>query len=330
MKCLFRAAVAVLACWTGAAAIAQESPTIDEVLSGVVGLVATVPGDARTADALGTERQGHGAVIDSDGLVLTIGYLILEAEAVSLTTAGGRTVPAEIVAYDHDSGFGLVRASTPIDARPFPMADSTALSEGDEVLIAGGSGLETLMAARIVSRRTYTGYWEYLLENAIFTMPAYPFFGGAALIDKDGRLVAVGSLYVEDAAHPGAFSPGNMFVPVEALKPILGDMLATGRPAGAGHPWLGISTVPAPRGLAVSRVAAGGPGAAAGVEEGSLIVGLDGAPIKDQEDFYRRIWTKGDPGIAVLLTLIDASGEPREVEVTTVDRYDWLKLKRGN
>jgi len=205
------------------------------------------------------------------------------------------------------------------------MADSTESGPGDEVLIAGAGGVDNLARARIVSRRTFTGYWEYLLEDAIFTMPPYPDFGGAALIDKEGRLVAVGSLFVEDAAHPGSFSPGNMFVPVEALKPILADMLTMGRAAGPGHPWLGLYTQPAGRGLAVSRVAAGGPAATAGIMAGSMLLGIGGTPISGQEDFYRRLWAKGEPGVSVTLTLIDPDGEPREVEIVTGDRYDWLK-----
>lgn len=321
---------AALASWPGGAATAQENPTIEEVLSGVVGLAATVPADARTAEGLGTERRGHGVVIDSSGLVLTIGYLILEAESVSLTMADGTVVPAEIVGYDHDSGFGLVRAAEEVDARPLPMADSAEVAPGDEVVVAGSGGPDTLIAARIVSRRTYTGYWEYLLENAIFTMPAYPSFGGAALIDKQGRLVGIGSLYVQDAGQPDTFSPGNMFVPVEALQPVLADLMTAGRPDGPNHPWLGLFTTPAARGLGVTQVARDGPAATAGIREGSLVVGLDGMPIRDQEDFYRRVWAKGEPGVTVRLMLIGPDGEPGEVEVVTGDRYDWLRLNPAN
>lgn len=326
MKSLCRATVAALACWSGGVAMAQETPTVDEVLSGIVELSAVVPADARTADTLGTERGGHGIVIDANGLVLTIGYLILEAESVSLTAADGATVPAEIVGYDYGTGLGLVRATGPLAARPVPMADSTESGPGDEVLIAGAGGVENLIAARIVSRRTFAGYWEYMLEDAIFTMPPYPNFGGAALLDKEGRLVAVGSLFVEDAAHPDSFSPGNMFVPVEVLKPILADMLTTGRAAGPRHPWLGLYTQPAGRGLIVSRVAVGGPAAAAGIVAGSMLLGLDGEPIGGQEDFYRRLWAKGEPGVSVTLTLVDPEGEAREIKVITGDRYDWLRL----
>lgn len=308
---------------------AQQAPTIDQVLSGVVRLHATIPGDARTAIALGTEREGHGVVIDSDGLVLTIGYLILEADTVSLTTADGRTVPATIVAYDHNSGFGLVRADATLDARPVPMADSSRSAPGDEVIVAGSGGAAELMAAHIIARRNFAGYWEYLLENAIFTMPAYPHYGGAALFDKQGRLLAIGSLLVQDAAEPGMYSPGNMFVPVEALKPVLADLMTRGRPAAPAHPWLGVFTTPAERGLAVVRVSPDGPADAAGVEPGSLILGVEGAPVTSHEDFYRRVWARGAPGVTVRLTLVDPDGEAREIAIVTGDRYDWLKLKAG-
>lgn len=312
-----------------AAAPAQQAPTISEVLSGVVGLHATIPDAARTAGALGTEREGHGVVIDSDGLVLTIGYLILEADSVVLTTASGRTVSATIVAYDHNSGFGLVRADAKLDARPVPMADSTRSAPGDEVIVAGSGGPTQLMAARIISRRTFAGYWEYLLEDAIFTIPPYPSYGGAALFDKRGNLLAVGSLLVQDAAESGLYSPGNMFVPVEALKPVLADLMTGGRPATPPHPWLGLFTTPAERGLAVVRVSPDGPAESAGIVPGSVIVGVEGAPVADQEDFYRRVWARGAPGVTVRLTLIEPDGEAREVAIVSGDRYDWLRLRKG-
>ncbi len=329
MKCL-RSLFTVLAVLslTAAPADAAEPPTVESVLGAVVALHAEIPSGARTADSLGIERDGHGVVIDSDGLVLTIGYLILEAERVTVATVGGTAVPARILAYDHATGFGLLRAEGKLGVRPMAMAKSADAEPGDRVLVAGAGGAAFAIQAHIVSRRSFAGYWEYMLDEALFTMPPHPVFGGAALIDAEGHLLGIGSLYVNDAIGPGEFSPGNMFVPIDLLKPILADLIADGRSSAPSRPWLGLYTQEAPQGLFVSRVAVDGPAQRAGVLPGSLVLGVDGSPVRGQEAFYRRVWAAGPPGVTIRLTLIDPTGEPKEVAVVTADRTDWLVLKR--
>lgn len=326
MKDLRAVIVAVLAIPLAATAGADDRPTIDSVLGAVVAIRAEIAPQARTAETLGTQRNGYGVVIDSDGLVLTIGYLILEAESVAVAAREGPPVPARIVGYDHASGFGLLRTERPLGVRPMAFAESAAAREGDLVLVAGAGGPDFAIRAHIVSRRLFTGYWEYMLEEAIFTVPPYPVFGGAALIDPDGGLLGIGSLFVNDAVAPGEFSPGNMFVPIDLLKPILADLLADGRSSVPPRPWLGLNTREVPGGLLVGHVAVDGPAQMAGVLPGSLVLGLDGRPIESQESFYRAIWAAGPPGVTIRLTLIDPTGEPREVEIVTADRYDWLGL----
>ena len=306
---------------------AAEPPTIESVLGAVVALHAEIPADARTAESLGTERDGHAVVIDSSGLALTIGYLILEAETVTLAAAGGVPVPAEILAYDHATGFGLLRAERPLKVRPMALARSALAEDGDRVVVAGAGGADQAITAQIVSRRSFAGYWEYMLDEAIFTVPPHPIFGGAALIDSAGRLLGIGSLFVNDAVAPGEFSPGNMFVPIDLLKPILADLIADGRSSTAPRPWLGLYTQEAPQGLFVSRVAGDGPAQRAGILPGSLVLAIDGRPIRTLESFYREVWAMGAPGVTVNLTLIDPTGEPREVAVVSGNRSDWLGLK---
>ena len=321
-------AAALLAAAAAPPAAAAEPPTVEAVLGAIVALRAEIAPSARTAETLGTQRDGHGVVIDSDGLVLTIGYLILEADSVTVATAHGAKVPARIVAYDHATGFGLLRAEQPLGVRPMALAESADADLGDLVLVAGAGGPDYAMQARIVSRRGFTGYWEYMLDEALFTMPPHPVFGGAALIGADGRLLGIGSLFVNDAMGPGEFSPGNMFVPIDLLKPILADLIADGRSAESPRPWLGLYTQEAAEGLFVSRVAVDGPAQRAGILPGSLVLGIDGKPIRSQEAFYRSIWAAGAPGVTIRLTLIDPLGEPREVDVVTGDRYDWLGIAR--
>ncbi|MCK5275183.1 MAG: serine protease [Alphaproteobacteria bacterium] len=320
---------ALLLIVTAHSAAAADPPTVESVLGAVVLLQSEVPADARTAMSLGRQRYGNGIVIDSDGLIVTIGHVILEADAVTVTTGGGKTVPAHVVAYDHPTGLGLVRADEPLDVRPMAFADSAGAQVGDPVIVAGAGGPETAIQAHIVSRRGFVGYWEYILDDAIFTMPPYNVFGGAAMVDANGRLLGIGSLFVPDAVGPGEHGPGNMFVPVDLLKAILADLIADGRSPQSVRPWLGMITRETHGGLFVARASRDSPAQLAGIRSGSILVGLQGKSIKSQEDFYRRLWASGAPGVTVRLSVIDPKGEPRDVDVVTSDRYDWLRFKPG-
>lgn len=292
-------------------------------LHAVVGVRATVPSTARSADTLGQERAGGGVVIDADGLVLTIGYLIMEADETEIILQDGRVVPADVVAYDYDTGFGLLRPLARLNAPPIELGDSTDLPAQTRVLVAGPDGPSP---ALVVSRREFAGYWEYLLPDAIFTSPPYPSFGGAALIGSDGRLLGIGSLIVADAAAPGQQLPGNMFVPISALKPIMADMLRVGRSAKAPRPWLGLNAQEMRGHVFISRVTPDGPADKAGVGANAIVTAVDGKPVSTLAEFYRAIWSLGEAGVAVPLTLLEASRGEREVEVTSGNRYDFLRL----
>ena len=303
---------------------------VAEVLGAVVKLSAEVPAEARTASQLGTRREGHAAVIDSDGLAVTIGYLILEAEKVDLTMADGKTVPARVLAYDHETGFGLVRALQPLGVKPLRLGDSAVARDGAPVLVAGHGGTANASAARVVARRDFAGYWEYLLEDAIFTAPPVPSFGGAALIDSGGRLIGIGSLIIPDAAGPQTHSPGNMFIPINVLKPIMADLLERGRSGRPRHPWIGVYTMEGSGHLFVGRVAKDGPAAEAGLAAGDIIVGVAGQPVAGQIDFYRKLWAQGAPGTEIRLSVLKSGKGLTETTVKSTDRYSWLRFSRGN
>ncbi|WP_375592674.1 S1C family serine protease [Algihabitans albus] len=299
-------------------------------LDAVVGLRALIPGDARTAATLGTERQGSGVLIDAQqGLVLTIGYLVMEAGSVELLLPDGRIVGAEVTAYDYDSGFGLVRADRPLGLPAMPLGDSSAdAEERSEVLVAAFVGNDRLIGpAIVVSRRDFAGYWEYLLPDAIFTTPPHPGFGGAALVSRQGELLGIGSLHVGDAgsSSAGGTLAGNMFVPIQALHPIYDDLLTHGRANTEPRPWLGLHTVEVGGRLLVQRVTPGGPADQAGIEPLDAVLAVSGEDIADQADFYRKIWALGGAGVEVPLTLLRSSG-PRQTRVRSIDRYDFLKL----
>ena len=305
---------------------AQDS-SLKDLLAAVVKISAEVPAEARTARGLGTRREGNGVVIDSDGLVLTIGYLILESESARIGLADGKSVPARVVAYDHETGFGLLRAETALGVKPLDLGDSERLTEKKMVLVAGHGGKSSAIGAFVVSRRDFAGYWEYLLENAIFTSPPHPNFGGAALIDENGTLVGIGSLIVPNAAAAGEVSvPGNLFVPINALKPILGDLLAKGRAARTPRPWLGLYSEEVHGRVFVTRVPPGGPAHAAGLRPGDLILAIAGKPVNALAGYYRKLWSLGRAGVAVPLTVLHGD-TTNEMIVHSIDRYDWFIRK---
>jgi S1-C subfamily serine protease len=322
------ACAGLLAVLSGPAKAAPSS--IEEVLKAVVKVEATVPADARSADTLGTTRQGHGAVIGADGLILTIGYLVLEADAVTVTQHDGSVLPAAVVAYDYNSGFGLIRTIRPVNATPLTLGDSAALKSENVAVAVSHGGPDAAIPVRIAARRDFTGYWEYLLEDAVFTTPPFPEFGGAALLNQNGELVGIGSLLVADAEEAGAYGPGNMFLPINTFKTIKDELVASGRTQRPSRPWLGLYTEELRGRLFVQRVAKGGPAAAAGIDKGDIVVSVGDTQVRTLKDLYRAIWSRGEPGVRVPLTLLTAAGGLRTVEVTSIDRYSWIRTSKGN
>jgi S1-C subfamily serine protease len=311
-----------------APAQAGEGLSLDELLSGVVRIKTFINPDGYTRESLGREREGSGIVIDDAGLVLTIGYLMVEAHAAEITTNSGHTVPANVVGYDNESGFGLLQAITPLKVRPLQMGRSADVKKGDPVLVAGYGGQDGMVAAHVVTKREFAGNWEYLLEEAIFTAPPHPAWSGAGLISHDGRLVGIGSLIVGDTSGKDDGVRGNMFVPIDRLSPILGDLIAEGHSMQPAHPWLGLNTDEVDGRLVVSRVSPGAPAEKSGLRRGDVIVGIgaDGEKPKDLPDLYRKIWAQGAAGTNISLDVLQGH-ERRHFEVPSINRLDQLKLK---
>lgn len=312
----------------GASQVAQAqapAPAVDDIFSAVVRIKTFINPDARTLENLGREREGSGVVIDQNGLVVTIGYLMVEAYAAEIATNDGRTVPANVVGYDHETGFGLLQATAPLKARPLGFGKSAEVKEGDPVLVASFGGRERALPATVASKREFAGSWEYLLDEAIFTTPPHPLWSGAALINRAGKLVGIGSLVVGDSSGAGG-KPGNMFVPIDRLLPILGDLMATGQAGGPPPPWLGVTTEEVRGRLAVGRVVPDSPAEKAGVKRGDVIVGVAGEPAKSLADFYRKVRAQGSAGVSVPLD-VQQGGDTRRIEVKSINRRDHLKLK---
>ena len=297
-----------------------------DAANAVVALKAKALPNARSLQTLGKERTGSGVLIAPTNLVLTIGYLILEAEQVEVTTAQGRTVPAAIVAYDHATGFGIVRPLAPLQVKPIRLGASAGVEQLDRVLSAAGGGESNVEVATVVSKRKFAGYWEYLIDGAIFTSPPRPDHSGAALINKEGELVGIGSLFVMDAATPGERLPGNMFVPIDLLKPILQEMVATGRQKGGHRPWLGISSVEDDGRLKVLRVSNESPAARAGIGAGDLILQVGDKKVGNLEEFYQGLWSSGAPGVEITLKVLQGS-DVKDIRVRSIDRFEYSRKK---
>jgi S1-C subfamily serine protease len=293
----------------------------------VVGVKVKALANARSNDSLGEERNGSGIIIREDGLVLTIGYLIMEADHVEVIDSSGTTVPATVVAYDPATGFGLVKALARLTPKPIKLGTSAPVGQMDRLMIVTGGDEQTISIATVVARRQFAGYWEYLINDAIFTAPPRLDHSGAALINKDGELVGVGSLFVMDALTPGERLPGNMFVPVDLLKPVLDEMIRTGGQKGARRPWLGVNSLEEDGRVKVMHVNQESPADKAGVMPGDIILSVDGEPVDTLEKFYGKLWRPGaKPGNEVHLTLLHGVGL-KEVTVRSIDRRDFMRTK---
>ena len=299
---------------------------LDAMLSSLVSVRSLVPDDALTASVLGTERSGNGVAIGDRGLVLTIGYLVTEAQTLWITDRRGAAVPGHVLGYDQESGFGLVQTLQPLPAPAMELGVSAECDVGDPVIIAGHGGADAIVTGRIIAKREFAGYWEYVLDEALFTAPAHPNWGGAALVGLDGRLLGVGSLLVQTVSSNGEQSGANMIVPIDLLKPILDDMKTYGRPNRPARPWLGFLVQDVGDHLVVASVYEGCPADRAGVEVGDLVVEVAGEPIDGLAELFRKVWGIGPAGSEIPLTIV-RDGEPRPVVLESIDRD--ARLKHG-
>jgi S1-C subfamily serine protease len=311
--------------------LAQPKPEdfefdLDRALLSVVGLQASIPDDAFTAPILGTERSGSGMVIRDSGLVLTIGYVITEAESVWLSTADGRATPGHALAYDQQSGFGLVQALGRLGVPAIKLGRSSEIKPGDPVILAGG-GRRQSVRAMVVGKQEFAGYWEYLLEEAIFTAPAHPLWGGTGLIGRDGTLLGIGSLKVQQVTERGATRDINMVVPIDLLKPILNDLQTTGRRSGPPRPWLGLYCTESEGKVVVAGLAPRGPAAAADLRPGDVVWAVRDESVGGLADFYRKVWASGSGGAEIPIEIL-RDGRTVWVRVKSADRAAFLKAPR--
>ena len=276
----------------------------EKSLDAIVEIRISVPANARTAERFGTNRVASGVVIDKTGHILTIGFQTIEAETIKIVRKDHKTVNATVVGYDRNTGFGLLRATSPLQVTPMPLGNSSDVKEGDPVLAASYGYEGAVQGVRVVARKEFAGPWEYLLENAIFTAPPIERFSGAALIDRNGRLVGIGYLFSQLRIADMGLMPTNMFVPIDLLKPILSDLKLSGRSKLPSRPWLGVRTEELYGRLIVERVVSDSPSEKAGIKAGDIILAVNKQEVHGMADFYRKVWALGKAGVDVPLRIL--------------------------
>jgi serine protease Do len=310
-------------------AVEAQSRALQVASNAVLGVKAQAVEEARSNRTLGRDRQGSGIVIDDKGLVLTIGYLILEAEQVLLVTDDDREIPGRVVGYDVATGFGLVQALAPLRIEPAPLGQSARVGDDEPLMIASGGEDGAVSVARLVSRRPFAGYWEYHIEGALFTSPPRRDHSGAGLFNGRGELVGVGSLFVQNArGDKQQRQPGNMFVPVDLLRPVLDELRRNGTTAASQRAWIGINCVEDDGELRIVRVNDDSPADVAGLQEDDRILRIDGKKVSALDQLWLSLWRGGAPEREVTLE-IQRQGKTETVKVYSVDRAKTLKRSQG-
>jgi S1-C subfamily serine protease len=297
---------------------------LDEALAAVVGVRSIIPGDAFSAETLGTERAGNGVIIRKDGLILTIGYLITEAETIWLSLSDGRAVAGHMLGYDQETGFGLVQALARLDLPRLSLGQSSGVAVGEQVVVAGAGGRHHSVAAHIAARQEFAGYWEYVLDEAIFTAPAHPNWGGTALIGPAGDLLGIGSLQLQHAVEKGQAQNINMIVPIDLLNPILDDLMKFGRRNAPPRPWLGLYATEVENRLVIVGLADKGPAKKADLRTGDIVLSVAGKEVRDLASFFRRVWAQGEAGVDVPVSIY-RDGDTMDVRVKSSERNRFLK-----
>jgi len=297
---------------------------LEGALACLVGVRTVVPPDAFTAETLGTERAGNGVLIRGNGLVLTIGYLITEAETIWLTLGDGRSVPGHALGYDQETGFGLMQILAKLDLPALELGQSSAVSVGERVVVGGAGGRQRSVAARVVAKQEFAGYWEYVLDEAIFTAPSHPNWGGTALINAAGALVGIGSLQLQQAVEKGQPQNINMIVPIDLLKPIFDDLMKFGRRNQPPRPWLGLYATEVENRVVIIGLAERGPAQRADLHVGDIVVSVAGKEVSNLAGFFRQVWAQGDAGVDVPISIY-RDGDTKAMRVRSSERNRFLK-----
>jgi len=305
-----------------------EKNGIEKFYESIVGISSVAVDNARSLATLGKERSGSGIVIDKEGHILTIGYLVIEADTIEITLANGDTYPGKVVGYDHATGFAILKSIVPKKLFPVDLGESEKIKENDVLYILPhldeGPGSPT----KLVSRRPFAGSWEYFLEKPIYTYPFNPHWQGTPLLNEKGQLLGIGSLFIRDSIAEGINSPGNLFVPIELLKPILKDLINEGKRKTKLNPWMGLTPDDSSGKISITRVSKDGPAEAAGIKAGDVLLSVNNKEVKTMQDFYKTAWSLGGPGTKIPIN-IQREDKNINLIINSIDRMDFFIKPKG-
>lgn len=301
------------------------SKQFEQLYKSIVEIRSYIPENARTAGSLGTERLGTGVVIDKKH-ILTIGYIVIEAEKIDIRLPDGKTVPGKLVGYDHQTGFGILSTIIPTNLAPLKIGDSDKVQEDDLLFVMPYPTHGKGSAGKAVSRRPFTGTWEYHVNKPIYVYPMNQAWAGTPLLNDRGQILGIGSLYIADTVSPGIMSPGNMFVPVNILKPVLKDLISKGRRTQNINPYMGLSADDVTGKLNVTRVR--GPAEKSGIQVGDLIISVNGTNVKSMEEFYKTAWKSGGPGSTIKIK-VERDKKNLDYTLKSIDRMDYFVKNKG-
>ncbi len=310
----------------------QTMEALTRANAAVVGVQVTAAEGARSIDTLGLRRIGSGVVIGTDGTVLTIGYLLLEADTVQIITQDRKTVPARVVAYDQATGFGLLRPLVPLrGVSPVTLGSANSINTGEALMASTGAQPNDDAGAnmtQLVSKRAFSGYWEYHIDTALFTSPPVENHSGAPLFNQRGELIGIGSLFVMDAMGQNQRLPGNMFVPIDLLKPIITELTETGSSKLSRRPWLGLTSSEQGGRVQIQRVSKESPAQTAGLQAGDVVLAIDDVKVATLEAFYKKLWDRSAPDTEVKLTVLQGA-ELKTIVLKPVDRASTYRKASG-
>ena len=294
-------------------------------LGTLVSIQSYIPDNAMSAGMLGTERTGHGIRLREDGLIVTIGYVVTEAEEIWITSHDRRAVPGFVVGSDFESGLALIKPTMPLPGPIMEIGDPSMLGVGDTACIAGSREANPqAVEVHVVAKQEFAGRWEYVLDKAIFTAPPYESWSGAALLDQEGRLCGVGSLVIQGFEVNETRRATNMFVPIDLLPPIIDEICEYGRRSTPPRPWLGLLVDDEDDGLIVVGVYRNCPADKAGLRPGDVIIRGGDQPVHSLANMFKTVWSLGAAGINVPL-LVLRSSQLQEVVIRSTDRSEFLK-----
>ena len=257
---------------------------LEKALRATVGVHTHIPPNhVSNAIGLGTDRRGTGTVVSSDGLVLTIHYLLLGATKVIVTLPNGEQRDATIVGKDYSTGLGLLK----IDGANHPHLEVVSSGNsvvGEDVFTVASLGSDKRCAdnGMITYLGPFDAVWEFVLDRSICVTATSLNLGlpGGPILNRRVQVIGVSYLNFTDPGRPILGIPGEYYLNIR-------DELARhGRVSKPQRAYLGVVSYTLRDHVIIANVMPGGPGEKAGLKQGDLVLAIDGKDISERRLLY--------------------------------------------